>query len=79
MLASMFIVAAMTSSCSTIQTVKIPIPVPCVTAIPSRPESMLDKLPQITPVYDAVQALLVDRERVMVHIGELTAILEACK
>lgn len=62
-----------------VREVRIPIPTPCVSAIPSRPESALDKLPPNATVYDAVQSLLVDRERIGNHVTTLEALLEACK
>lgn len=59
--------------------VKIPIPVPCVSAIPVRPESALDRLPLEASVFESAKALLVDRERIGAYTGNLEALLEACR
>ena len=62
-----------------VREVKIPIPVPCVSQVPLRPESALDKLPAETPLFDAMRAFMDDRDRLRSHTDTLEALLEACK
>lgn len=62
-----------------IREVKIPIPVPCVTVAPTRPASAFEGVPPDAMVFDSVQALLIDRERMGAYVGEVEALLEACK
>ena len=78
---SFFAALVVSSGCATtqIREVKIPIPVPCVTVAPARPLSAFDAVPIDAPVFDAVQGLLIDRERIGSYVGELEALLEACK
>ena len=78
---SCFVALVVSSGCATtqIREVKIPIPVPCVTAVPTRPASALDGVPLDAPVFDQVRGLTLDRERLGAYVGELEAVLEACK
>lgn len=72
---------ALLSGCVGVQVreVKIPIPTPCVTAIPPRPASAFDKLPLEVTLFEAVQALLVDRQRMGAYVLSLEGMLEACR
>jgi len=78
--------ALVTSACAhglTITEVKVPIPVPCATEVPNRPGSAWESLdpddPAETTVFESVQALLVDRERMGAYASELEALIEACR
>ena len=76
-----FVALVLLSGCvgPQVREVKIPVPVPCVTVIPERPASSLDALPLEASIYESVQGLLVDRLRMGRYVGELEAVLEACK
>jgi hypothetical protein len=78
---SCFAALAFVSGCATsqIREVKIPIPVPCITAVPTRPASAFDGVPIDAPVFDQVRGLTLDRERMGAYVGEMEAVLEACK
>lgn len=67
------------SGCATTTTVRVPVPVPCVTEIPPQPVSEFDALPENAPLFTYLQSLLIDRERDRAHIGELRGILEGCR
>jgi len=62
-----------------VREVKIPIPVPCVSQVPVRPESALDTLPVETSLFDAMRAFMDDRDRLTSHAETLEALLEACR
>lgn len=75
----LFASIAALSGCATTQTVRVPVPVPCVTSIPDAPASEFDALPENSPLFTYLQSLLIDRERDRAHIGELRGILEGCR
>ncbi len=62
-----------------VQEIRIPIPVSCVTTLPTAPVSAFEALPQELSVFQAVQALLIDRERRAAYTQGLEAVLEACR
>ena len=78
---SLFAALAFLSGCGGVQIreVRIPIPTPCVAQVASRPDSAFAALPLEAPVFDSVQSLLTDRERMGAYAMSLEALLEACK
>lgn len=76
-----FVALGLLSACThtQIREVKIPIPVPCVTSLPDKPASALDSLSLEVTLFEAVQALLVDRERMGAYALSLEGVLEACR
>jgi hypothetical protein len=57
--------------------VRIPVPVPCVQAVPERPALAWDALAD-AGIYEQVRALLIDRGRLVAHVDELRAELTGC-
>jgi hypothetical protein len=62
------------------QTVEVPVPVPCLTPdkIPPRPDLMADAVWATGNEFDRAKALLVDRLRLLIHVGRLEPLLRAC-
>lgn len=61
------------------QTVKVPIAVPCATAIPQKPEYNIPKLRASDSLYTKVQYILIDYELKTAYEIELEAALFSCK
>lgn len=84
----MLFVLVCSAGCSTVPTqpepvvrtveVKIPVPVPCVTAIPARPR--FDTLADILMLRnaDAALALMTQHNVLAAYVGELEAVVTAC-
>lgn len=62
------------------QTVKVPVPVSCVTPsqIPAKPDDRFARTAPASPLDDQVRALLLDRESGQAYAGKLRAVLESC-
>lgn len=60
------------------QEMKIPIPVPCVTEMPRKPDYRTPKLPENATDFDKVMALLQDWVNSRKYEGLLEAGLQAC-
>ena len=56
-------------------TVRVPVPVPCVDKVPTRPEACQ---PRDDSRPEWLRCALVERERLLGYVGELEAVLEAC-
>lgn len=61
-----------------IQTVEVPIAVPCKASVPLKPDFNFDKLSTDHDVFDKTKALLADRKLHMGYEGELLAALTSC-
>ena len=62
-----------------IQRVEVPIPVPCKTEEPTKPDFNFDKLSENDDIFVKIRAMLADRK---LHIGyeeQLSAALKSCK
>ena len=68
------------AGCATTRTVQVPVPVPCITFVPERPELMAERVwAETTDVWARARALLVDRLRLLSHAERLEATLAACR
>lgn len=61
-----------------IQTVEVPVAVPCKATIPTKPDFNFDKLNVDQDVFDKTKALLADRKLHLGYEGELLAALTSC-
>lgn len=62
-----------------IQTVQVPVAVPCVKVAPARPAYEFDQLPTTANDGDKVLALLRDWARYRKYTGELEAVIAGCR
>lgn len=80
------LLCALLSGCATTEpqiitkTVKVPVPVPCVTPsqIPAKPDNLFAATAPKAPIDEQVRALLLDRESGQAYSAKLRAVLEAC-
>lgn len=61
-----------------IQTVEVPVAVPCKAIVPTKPDFNFDKLTIEQDVFDKTKALLADRKLHLGYEGELLAALNSC-
>ncbi len=61
-----------------IQTVEVPVAVPCKAVVPVKPDFNFDKLNVDQDVFDKTKALLADRKLHLGYEGELLAALTSC-
>lgn len=75
--------AALLSGCqATIpvpEVVKVPVPVPCVAAIPTRPATTSDSDLRAMDDYGLVLSLAADRRALLGHVDALEAVLQGCR
>lgn len=62
-----------------IQTVEVPVSIPCKTEIPVKPEFNFDSINENQDIFDKTKALLADRKLHIGYEGELEAALKSCK
>jgi hypothetical protein len=81
------VLVLMLSACATpepiikteIQTVKVPVPIPCATEIPLKPDFNFDKLSLDKDIFEKVKALLADKSLHLGYEKELLTALKSCK
>jgi len=61
-----------------VQTVKVPVSVPCKVALPAKPAYAADTVSLDGTIFDLVQALLIDREQRKGREAELEAAAKSC-
>lgn len=83
----MFLTLVVLAGCATvdepvidtvIQTVQVPIAMPCAVAIPTKPKLNFDALVVEQDIFDKTKAVLADRKLAQAYETELLAALKSC-
>lgn len=77
-LMTLILVLALAGCASQPQTIHVPVPTPCQASVPAEPEYNFPKLTKQNTMFEAVRALLADRELSLAYELELRAIVDTC-